>query len=123
MVGKGDSQRPLDWDVFGANYAQVFKHTCATGRPGKYIMIDGRLRRVTDALKRFCRKRDATNIRSVSAGVSVDDIPLAISKLAAKGVEGVKFDPTNGDAIFANRQARLKALKVMGLHDKQEIRG
>ena len=43
--------------------------------------------------------------------------------LEARGVDGVRFDRRTGDAIFRDRATRLRALKVMGLHDKNEIRG
>jgi putative FmdB family regulatory protein len=62
-------------------------------------------------------------IRSVAAGVMPAQAAGAQKALAARGVEGVRFDPSTGDAIFADRPSRLRALRVMGLHDKDEIRG
>ena len=42
---------------------------------------------------------------------------------AKKGIDGVRFDRANGDAIFRDRPTKLRAIKAMGLHDKNEIRG
>ena len=62
-------------------------------------------------------------IRSVAAGVMPEQAASAERALEARGVEGVRFDRRTGDAIFRDRPSRLRALKAMGLHDKDEIRG
>lgn len=69
--------------------------------------------------------RDACcgEIRSFAAGVMPEQIPQVQRRLAALGVEGVRFDPRSGDALFADRRSRLRALRAMGLHDRNEIRG
>jgi putative FmdB family regulatory protein len=62
-------------------------------------------------------------IRSVAAGVMPEQAEGAQRALEARGVDGVRFDRRTGDAVFRDRTTRLRALKVMGLHDKDEIRG
>ena len=62
-------------------------------------------------------------IRSVAAGVMPDQAAAAEKQLTDRGIDGVRFDRRTGDAIFANRRAKLRAIAAMGLHDKDEIRG
>jgi hypothetical protein len=43
---------------------------------------------------------------------------------AALGLgNAVRFDARTGNAIFASRRDKLKAIRHMRLHDKDEIRG
>ena len=45
-------------------------------------------------------------------------------EMAERGLgDAVRFDERTGNAIFNGRQGRLRALKAMGFHDKDEIRG
>jgi putative FmdB family regulatory protein len=62
-------------------------------------------------------------IRSVAAGVMPGQAGGAQRAMAARGLDGVRFDPATGDALFRDRASRLRALKAMGLHDRDEIRG
>ena len=62
-------------------------------------------------------------IRSVAAGVMPEQAGQAQKALAARGIDGVRFDPSTGDAVFRDRPSRLRALKAMGLHDRDEVRG
>lgn len=62
-------------------------------------------------------------IRSMAAGVLPEHAAQAQRGLTARGIDGVRFDPATGDAIFRDRQSRLRAIKAMGLHDRNEIRG
>lgn len=62
-------------------------------------------------------------IRSVAAGVMPEQAAATERELHGRGVDGVRFDRRTGDAIFADRRAKLTAIKAMGLHDKDEIRG
>jgi putative FmdB family regulatory protein len=62
-------------------------------------------------------------IRSVSAGVMPEQAASATAACARRGLDGVRFDARTGDAIFRDRPSRLRALKAMGLHDRNEIRG
>jgi len=87
---------------------------------GRYVMRAGKLTPVEQAGYDGVRKRDATNIRSFAAGIHVDQVPEWNRQF--KG-QGVQFDPTNGDAIFKDRQSRLKHLRQRGLVDKHEIKG
>ena len=65
----------------------------------------------------------AADIRSIVAGVMPSQAAHAEAALAARGVDGVRFDRRTGDAIFRDRRSRLRALKAMGLYDKDEVRG
>jgi hypothetical protein len=62
-------------------------------------------------------------IRSVAAGVMPEQAAAATASCARRGLDGVRFDPASGDAVFRDRPSRLRALKAMGLHDRDEIRG
>lgn len=62
-------------------------------------------------------------IRSISAGVMPHQAKHATRSLAQRGIDGVRFDTRTGDAIFRDRPTKLKALRTMGLYDKDEIRG
>lgn len=62
-------------------------------------------------------------IVSQGAGTQLHQIDEAERKLASRGIEGVRYDRQTGACIFPDRQTRLKCLKVMGLHDRNEIRG
>ncbi|HUT61209.1 MAG TPA: zinc ribbon domain-containing protein [Phycisphaerae bacterium] len=63
-------------------------------------------------------------IRSLAAGVMPEQAADASRTAAARGLgDCVRFDPATGDAVFRDRAARLKAIKAMGLHDRNEIRG
>lgn len=113
MAGKGDKRRPCDRKAFDAGYERAFGHTGSTIKGRTRIIIgDGPIRR-----------RDSKNIRSLAAGIDPAQIPEAERRLAEAGITGVKYDRETGDCIFADRQSRLKALKFMGYHDKNEIRG
>ena len=52
-----------------------------------------------------------------------EQAPAAERQCADRGIDGVRFDRRTGDAIFANRRTKLRAIAAMGLHDKDEIRG
>jgi len=65
----------------------------------------------------------ASEIRSVAAGVMPSQAAHAEAALAARGVDGVRFDRRTGDAVFRDRPSRLRALRAMRLHDKDEVRG
>jgi hypothetical protein len=65
----------------------------------------------------------AGEIRSEAAGVMPEQAAATERALRRRGVEGVRFDRATGEAVFAGRGERLKALTAMGLHDKNEYRG
>ena len=69
------------------------------------------------------RHAEMGEIRSVAAGVMPDQAAAAEKQFTDRGIDGVRFDRRTGDAIFANRRAKLHAIAAMGLHDKDEIRG
>jgi len=70
------------------------------------------------------RRREACDeIRSVAAGVMPEQAASATAACARRGLDGVRFDAATGDAVFRDRPSRLRALKAMGLHDRDEIRG
>ena len=69
------------------------------------------------------RRAGCGEIRSVAAGVMPEQAARAERDLQAAGVDGVRFDRRTGDALFRDRATRLRVLKIMGLHDKNEIRG
>lgn len=69
------------------------------------------------------RLAGCAEIRSVAAGVMPQQAAAAQRAADARGLDGVRFDRVTGDAIFRDRPSRLRALKAMGLHDKNEIRG
>jgi len=83
----------------------------------------GAARRCYAAESPRARVAASGEIRSVAAGVMPEQAAGAQRALEARGVGGVRFDPATGDAVFADRSSRLRALKVMGLHDKDEVRG
>lgn len=62
-------------------------------------------------------------IRSVAAGVMPHQAVAAQRAADARGLDSVRFDRATGDAIFRDRPSRLRALKAMGLHDRDEVRG
>jgi len=70
------------------------------------------------------RKRNATEIRNIG----FPDCPPGKEQewrdhYAGKGID-VRFDPANGDAIFATRRDQLKAVKtIKGLHVQNEVSG
>jgi len=85
--------------------------------PGVYVLRNGRLLRGTT------RKRDSVEIRSMACACPVaSDVPALQRKLAAGGAK-VRFDGDTGEAIFRDRKAKLAAMKVLGLHDRDEVRG
>ena len=69
------------------------------------------------------RAASCGEIRSESAGVMPEQACDAERKFAAAGIDGVRFDRATGEAIFRDRPTKLRAIKAMGLHDKNEIRG
>ncbi len=101
---------------------EVFRHA-GEGRPAVVQCACG-----GDAARSYAaeigsrRKASCGEIRSVAAGVMPDQAADAQRQLAARGID-VRFDRATGDAIFADRRSRLRALRVMGLHDRNEIRG
>ncbi|MFH0982778.1 MAG: hypothetical protein V2A79_14740 [Planctomycetota bacterium] len=103
--------------AYRRNYEAAFGH--AEPKPGtsRFVMRGGRLA-AGSALR-----RDNHEIRSLSSGVVPHQVPEAQRKVEELGLEGVRYDPTTGEAIYRNRQCRLKALKAFGFHDKDEIRG
>ena len=87
------------------------------------VKCGGSARRCYQAESRGSRGSACGEIRSVAAGVMPNQAAGVQRALEARGVEGVRFDLATGDAVFADRPSRLRALRVMGLHDKDEIRG
>ena len=69
------------------------------------------------------RPASVGELRSVSAGVMPEQAVAAERGFAKRGIDGVRFDRSTGDAIFRDRPTKLRAIKAMGLHDKNEIRG
>jgi hypothetical protein len=69
------------------------------------------------------RRAACGEIRSLSAGVMPHQAAAATRACSRRGLDGVRFDPASGEAIFRDRPSRLRALKAMGLFDKNEIRG
>lgn len=69
------------------------------------------------------RPASVGELRSVSAGVMPEQAAAAERDFARRGIDGVRFDRATGDAIFRDRPTKLRAIKAMGLHDKNEIRG
>ena len=97
-----------------------------------YVMHDGHLTHVEDVptpdVLAKTRKRDATNIESVSMGVSLSQMGQMNKLMADKGVEGVKFvpNPKHGQSaicVCRDRQAKLAAMKARGMYDFEEVRG
>ena len=80
-------------------------------------------RRSYDAEAGRSRNASLGELRSVAAGVMPAQAAEAERTLAARGVSGVCFDRRTGDAVFRDRAAKLRALRAMHLHDKDEIRG
>lgn len=69
------------------------------------------------------RKQDSKDIRSKNfPGCPPGKEAQFRHEYAKRGVD-VRFERGTGDAIFATRRDKLKALKITGLHDKNEIRG
>ena len=87
---------------------------------GHYVVRDDGLVPVEDAGYDAIRQRDATDMRSEAAGISVTQV--AEWNKQFKGT-GTQFDPTTGEAIFKSRQAKLEHLKARGMVDFNEIKG
>lgn len=89
-------------------------------RSGRYVVRKGKLVSVEEAGYDGVRKRDATNMRSDAAGIHPDQVPEWNREFAGTGTQ---FDPVTGEAVFKNRQAKLKHLKARGMVDFNEVRG
>ena len=81
------------------------------------------LRRDWSAEHRRGRRAGTGDLRSVAAGVVPEQAADAERRMAERGIDGVRFDRRTGDAIFAGRAAKLRAIRAMGLHDRDEVRG
>jgi len=66
------------------------------------------------------RNAETGELVSVSAGVNPLQAADAERKLSHLCV---RFERRTGHAIFRNRRHKLKCIKAMGLHDKDEVRG
>lgn len=66
------------------------------------------------------RKADNVHFRSVALGCAVKQIPQFTRRY---GDLGIRFDPTNGDAILPSRPAKLQMMKRRGMMDHDEVRG
>ena len=90
-----------------------------------YVMHKGKLtpKRLVPGAADMLRRRDAANMRSLAAGCLPQHALEREQAAAEMGCSGVRFCRKTGDAIFSNRQAKLKYLKKIGLHDRDEIRG
>ena len=92
-------------DEHAEQYVRIFGHAGPNMPSGARIRI-GR-----------ARKRDSKNIRSESAGchpAQVEDFNRQFGDL------GVRFDP-DGTAVFADRSAKKRALRAMGMFDRDEV--
>lgn len=86
--------------------------------PGRYKLVGGDAVPVGQAAA--VRKHDSKRIRSVASGCAVEQVP-EFNRLF--GHMGVHYDPTNGDAIYNDRNAKLRVLKAREYHDNHEVRG
>ncbi len=102
--------------------SEIFRHTPLTDAVMCGECGEG-MRRDWSAEASRPRAAECGEIRSLAAGVMPQQASAAEQQLHARGIGGVRFDPRTGDALFANRPARLKAIKAMGLRDRDEIRG
>jgi len=100
----------------------VFRHRAAGCVPpsARCAACGGPARRDYAAEASVPRAAETGEIVSVSAGVNPDQAADAERRLAHLGV---RFDRRTGDAIFRNRRHKLRCIKAMGLHDKDEARG
>ena len=64
------------------------------------------------------RKCDSKHLRSQAAGVNPDQIPEIKKRFPHHN-----FDPVTGDMLFKDRNEKLRHLKDIGFHDKEEVRG
>lgn len=117
MAGKGDTIR--SFDRFKKNFQRAFGKRRKL-EPGQYVLRDGVLVPIHLADMTGLRLHDATNIRSVSTGVAPEQVPEMNARF---GDLGVKFHPRTGDAIYKDRQAKLRVLKRRGFIDNDEVRG
>lgn len=125
--GKGDRPRISDVKAFRAGMDRICgEHT---RREGRSFYVNGRWIHEDDIatdhakkveLARKQRVKDNVNIRSTASGVAVSQVAEATRRF---GHLGVKFDPATGDAIYADRQAKLRVMKARGIHDRQETQG
>jgi hypothetical protein len=105
------------------NAPETFEHSHRPPGPKKCDACGRMLHR--DYRREFASRPAAAcgEIRSVAAGVMPPQARQATAAMQQRGISGVRFDPRTGDAIFAGRADRIKALRAMGLHDKNEIKG
>lgn len=66
---------------------------------------------------------DVGEVRSLAAGVVPSQAADAERQMHQRGIDGVRFDRRTGEAIFKDRHTKLRAIRAMGLHDRDEIRG
>jgi|GEM_PF-3527952 len=66
------------------------------------------------------REDDNHDIRSIATGVDLSEISEAEQRY---GHLGVRYDRKTGMAIYRDRQAKLRVLKAMSMHDRDEVRG
>ena len=107
---------------------EVFCHRvkeagAALAKNAKCSACGGRAERSFSAEAGRARPASMGELRSVSAGVMPEQAASAERGFARRGIDGVRFDRSTGDAIFRDRPTKLRAIKAMGLHDKNEIRG
>ena len=96
-------------------------------RPGRYVMLGGKLTHVDDVpgvIDRL-RQRDATNQDSVAMGCALSQMDEMNRRF---GHLGVKFipNPKHGQTAvcrYKNRQSRLAYMGATGRHCFEEVRG
>jgi len=104
---------------------EVFRFSAPAGRPRRCPCEDcgaaaGRSYQAEVGRRAHAEMQE---IRSVAAGVMPEQAADAERRIRRRGIDGVRFDRRTGDALFASRRAKLRAIAAMGLHDKDEIRG
>jgi len=114
-AGKGDDSRVDDRAAYRKGYDNIKDFTGPPKGHGRMIFIRGKWYRPGE--EPVIRKRDAHNIVSTAAGINPDQIPEMKRKYPHH-----KYD-AKGNMIFKDRQHRLRCLKDIGMHCKNEISG
>ncbi|NLX97599.1 MAG: hypothetical protein GXY83_15635 [Rhodopirellula sp.] len=102
---------------------EVFRHVPGAPQHQQCDYCGKRARR-DYARESRCGNADTGELVSVAAGVMPEQAAEANREAARRGISDlVRFDHRTGDAIFRNRDAKLRALRCMRLYDKDEVRG
>lgn len=114
MAGKGSTTRPTDHEKYARAYKRIF------GTEAARIRRNRRRSTRRQRAKNRGRKHDSRNFRSFCSGVA----PAQAAEMTKEfGHLGVKYDPVSGDAIYKDRNAKIRVLNARGYHDMQEVRG